>query len=548
MQWDEEVFFGEEEREELLEEYIPPEEKPWWMHWALPFLASVVVHIFLIIGALLIVFTVWNHGKMKVINVAKPNEITPLEYDKNRPRDVTKTPLVDADTKEVEHPIIELEQEEPETKDIPKGTSFDCLSNKNMDSTGYIDAYGIGGGRAGAFGVPWGRGRFAHEGDGIGTESAVIAALRWLWRHQNRPDPDKGMSKGDPECGGWDVVRFERWCKKPGACPNNNPNKSGAVPGFNVAVTGFATLAFLGHGNTHLAGDFRRTVKMALEYLIRHQDGEGWIGREGGVDEWIYNHAIATMALCEAYAMTQDPWLEEPCRKAVQCIINAQNPGLGWRYKPAGGDNDTSVTGWMVLALKGAKNAGIPVPETTWQGALNWFDRCFNPADGHTGYQSKFDRGSVIPGVNDMYERLPTMTSVAVICRIFCGQPRKDRRVKKGVELVMKHLPQWNPARDPKGLKIDMYYWYYATYAMFQFGGPLWDRWNKAMKEALLKSQRRGGCADGSWDPVGKWGMVGGRVYSTALNALTLEIYYRYKVYRCPRPRRSRHRRYLSGE
>ncbi|RKY14224.1 MAG: hypothetical protein DRP82_04360, partial [Planctomycetota bacterium] len=59
--------------------------------------------------------------------------------------------------------------------------------------------------------------------------------------------------------------------------------------------------------------------------------------------------------------------------------------------------------------------------------------------------------------------------------------------------------------------------------------------------------QRRGGCADGSWDPVGKWGMVGGRVYSTALNALTLEIYYRYEVYRRSHPRK-RQRRPLSGD
>ncbi|RKY14435.1 MAG: hypothetical protein DRP63_08530, partial [Planctomycetota bacterium] len=58
--------------------------------------------------------------------------------------------------------------------------------------------------------------------------------------------------------------------------------------------------------------------------------------------------------------------------------------------------------------------------------------------------------------------------------------------------------------------------------------------------------QRRGGCADGSWDPVGKWGMVGGRVYSTALNALTLEIYYRYLRYKIRKIRKSRRRKYLS--
>ena len=32
----------------------------------------------------------------------------------------------------------------------------------------------------------------------------------------------------------------------------------------------------------------------------------------------------------------------------------------------------------------------------------------------------------------------------------------------------------------------------------------------------------------GSWDPVGPWGVDGGRVYSTAILAMCLEVYYRY--------------------
>jgi hypothetical protein len=90
----------------------------------------------------------------------------------------------------------------------------------------------------------------------------------------------------------------------------------------------------------------------------------------------------------------------------------------------------------------------------------------------------------------------------------------------------MQNLPEWN---KPRNDKVDMYYWYYATYAMFQFGGKKWDKWNEALHRAVISTQRTGGCVDGSWDPVGKWGMVGGRVYATAINALTMEIYYRYK-------------------
>jgi len=453
--------------------------------------------------------------------VMKPvlDETPPPDMEPNRIRSVDI--IVDSE------PCLLLE-EAPPTREIPRGTSMECLSNKNLRSMGMCDAYGLAGVAAGRKGYPFGTGRWWKQGVPKWAGPPVEYGLKWLWRHQNR--------KRDAEAGGWDMDNYMRWCdsKKGGPCPNNNPFHPGSAKDFDEAVTALALLAFLGHGNTHRVGDFRTTVKMALDYLLSRQDGQGWIGRKESVDEWVYNHALSTMALCEAYAMSQDPWLDEPSRRAVSCIIDAQNPGAGWRYTPRKGDNDTSVTGWMVLALKGAKNAGIEVPKSTWEGAIAWFDRCFDPTSGRVGYQHRGDYGSVMQGINENYEKLPTMTSVAVICRIFCGQSRNDPKVKRSVELVMKNLPTW----DSKGLKVDMYYWYYATYAMFQYGGRYWNRWSSTLRDVLARTQRigKGSCIHGSWDPVGKWGMVGGRVYATAINVLTLEIWYRYRRYRRGRP------------
>lgn len=53
------------------------------------------------------------------------------------------------------------------------------------------------------------------------------------------------------------------------------------------------------------------------------------------------------------------------------------------------------------------------------------------------------------------------------------------------------------------------------------------------MKKALVPSQktRKDGCQDGSWSPeVDRWGFAGGRVYVTAVNTMSLEVYYRYKL------------------
>ena len=97
----------------------------------------------------------------------------------------------------------------------------------------------------------------------------------------------------------------------------------------------------------------------------------------------------------------------------------------------------------------------------------------------------------------------------------------------------MKEPPTWREQKGRSLSKINLYYWYYATYALFQFGGNEWRTWNKGMQEALLRTQRQGNIdEDGSWDPIGEWGLAGGRVYSTAIGAMTLEVFYRFERHR----------------
>ena len=51
-----------------------------------------------------------------------------------------------------------------------------------------------------------------------------------------------------------------------------------------------------------------------------------------------------------------------------------QNPYKAWRYGKRPGDNDASVTGWMLMALKAAKDAGIPVNDRTMKDGLAFID------------------------------------------------------------------------------------------------------------------------------------------------------------------------------
>jgi hypothetical protein len=236
---------------------------------------------------------------------------------------------------------------------------------------------------------------------------------------------------------------------------------------------------------------------------------------------------------------------------AAKFSLRAQNDGWGWRYGVKMGDNDTSVTGWMVLALKAVSVCRemdcIDSPSKdeisrSFAGALNWFDHVTSSSTGFTGYKSPGDQGSRLPELDKVAGGYPfskeqsCMTAVSILCRLFAGQPHSSDIIKKGVVNVLaRHLPKWRHREGKVPGTINFYYWYYASQAMFQFGGGLWEEWNREMIRALVDSQRKPSddgvvpCADGSWDPVDEWSIAGGRVYTTAMGALTLEVYSRFK-------------------
>jgi len=111
------------------------------------------------------------------------------------------------------------------------------------------------------------------------------------------------------------------------------------------------------------------------------------------------------------------------------------------------------------------------------------------------------------------------MTAAGMLGRLFMGT--KPDMLRGGGEMLLENLPDWR--------RKDFYYWYYGTLDMFQMGGDYWKAWNPAMRDMLVREQRRGGDDDGSWDPSDSASSdYKCRVMSTALGALCLEVYYRY--------------------
>jgi hypothetical protein len=348
-------------------------------------------------------------------------------------------------------------------------------------------------------------GRHGNDWDEAATQSAVLAGLRWLAAHQNA----NGL---------WSCVSFGKKCSK-GKCTG-----PGSTSEYDAGVTGLALLAFLGASHTHLQGDFMKTVRAGLSALLVRQGVEGCIGagKDWGDGHWIYNHCLATKAVCEALAWNRkNEILRKRAQKAVDFLVRCRNPDLGWRYGIKPGKNDTSCTTQAVSALLSARRSGLTVPEEAFAGALRWIAKVTDKTYAKTGYTTKGDSGARLAEAKS-FAPGEAMSAAAVVTRLSLqGRPGDARDVNtKAGELIVQSPPIWRPDA------IDLYYWYWGTQATFKLGGKFWKAWSGALLRALLPNQKKDGCPAGSWDPVGAWGKGGGRVYSTAIALLMLEVFF----------------------
>ncbi len=362
--------------------------------------------------------------------------------------------------------------------------------------------------------------RLEAAGGDPATEEAVRAALGWLARHQNAD-------------GSWSVSGYTKRCVA--AC-TPNPGEDD----FEAGVTGLALLAFLGVGHTHRSRDLYDgiasgdVVRKALQWIMSFQDSDGCIGSPWG-QKHLYGQSVGTLALVEAYGLSRSPLIRDQAQSAADYLVRAQNPGRGWRYRFRSGESDSSVTTWATLALAVARSAGLKVDSSSFDGARAWFDAMTGEGVGVVGYmyRGQVDRCCFIPGADDRFDRHLTMTAGAAFSRAVLGAPSSDLNLGTGTTFVLRRPPTWEPASGWS--PVDFSYWHWGTLALFQQAGPAgdsWRRWNAALKDVLVKHQRRGGegCAAGSWEPVDRWSGEGGRVYATAINALTLETCYRYRI------------------
>jgi hypothetical protein len=330
------------------------------------------------------------------------------------------------------------------------------------------------------------------RGGSVETERAVQAALAWLAAAQSAD-------------GRWNAARHGGGEER--SVPGHHRHGVGAKS--DHGVTGLSLLAFLGAGNTHREGPSSEAVARGIRFLVDRQRADGSLAGDAEFFAALYCHGMAAIALAECCAMTGDAALRPPLEKAVRYTLSMQSPSTGgWRYA-AGDKGDTSQLGWQVMLLTSARQAGLTGMESAEARARTFLQSVSSGRAGGLAAYRPGERPSV------------AMTAEALACRLFLGMPADHPCVGEAVDLLARSLPE---TRSPNA-----YAWYYATLASFHAGGPQWEAWNRQLQAALLPLQRRESSGlDGSWDPDPVWGGHGGRVYSTAMAAMTLEVYYRH--------------------
>ena len=331
------------------------------------------------------------------------------------------------------------------------------------------------------------------------SEEAVALALKWIVNHQL-------------EDGGWN---FDHTI---GKGDRSSPNPGHLVEA-RAGATAMALLPLLGNGQTHLTGKYKNVVRRGLEYLM----ARGAPQRNGAVSYMepggtMYSHGLASIVFAEAFAMTEDPLLAPFAQGSIWFIEQAQDPvGGGWRYK-LNQPGDTSAVGWQVMAIKSAKLSGIQINSRTYKLIDKFLSNVsINNGSiyGYTTPPARVDKGR--RGVS----------AIGLLCRMYMGWEKDHPGLKAGVEWLSNRV---GPDVSKDLSKVNMYYNYYGTQVMKQYGGEHWKKWNAKMRDYLVAAQDKKGAAAGSWmfSPQSHTCEKGGRLYCTAMACMTLEVYYRY--------------------
>jgi hypothetical protein len=285
-----------------------------------------------------------------------------------------------------------------------------------------------------------------------------------------------------------------------------------------TAVASLAVMAFLSRGHMPGQGPYGAGINAAIDYVLKCQQLEGPKKGLLAHDESnvaMYEHGISTVMLAEVYGMVDDQRrsrIDRALALAVQLIIDSQGAEKtdakdrgGWRYALNSPDADISVTGWQLMALRGAANCGAAIPADVLKKGADYVGRCATEKGGFA-YQAAGTEPNV------------ARTGTGLLSTILIAGDMGSPQIKKAADYLL---------ANPPDRSTPFYYYaiYYDSQALNQLGGTYWQDVYPKLVANLLPLQQ----ADGSFAPTAdSTEAEAGAAYRTSMAVLALTVPYRY--------------------
>jgi hypothetical protein len=326
--------------------------------------------------------------------------------------------------------------------------------------------------------------------------------------------------------------RALRWLARQQQSDGSFPTLELGQPG----VTCLCTLAFMAHGHLPGEGPYGRQLERAIDYALGCQKRNGLISLLGPEGNEIsrdighdignaasYNHGIAALTLSEIYGTTKLKGanrLQTAIQRSLRATLEMQRWPKereidygGWRYVDDFNheDSDLSITGWQLMFLRSARNAGFEVPKRSIDDAVAYVRRSFSQQYGAFGY---------VAGEGDFRSR--GMAGAGILALAHAGYHNAPEAQQSGNWVLQYPFDQYN-AIEPftQSWKNDRYHYglFNCCQAMYQLGGRYWEAFFPRTVVTLLANQQ----TDGSWQPENHHHDAQfGNAYTTALVLLTL--------------------------
>lgn len=309
------------------------------------------------------------------------------------------------------------------------------------------------------------------------------------------------------------------------------------MPHGQPGVTSLCVMAFVAHGHVPGEGPYGAQLLKAIDFILSCQKKNGLLALVAPRGTTLsrnvsfeigctasYNHAVTGLVLSEVYAtggVGKLKQIQPAIEKGLQTTLLMQQWPKdrledvgGWRYVHDHDqyDSDLSATGWHLMFLRSAKNAGFDVPQAPIDEAVKFIRNCYSPKVGafqlHAAKKDSRSRG---------------MAGAGILALAHAGLHDSPEAKSAGDWLLRHDFNKYNvviPFSEPS-FPDDRYHYgaFNATQAMYQLGGKYWKQFYPPMVRVLLDNQK----PNGSW-PAERHKFDGkfGSAYTTALVTLTL--------------------------